>query len=160
MEPSSFGKKLGIGVRVAGNIARDRAQEAARRASTIAPPVSAIPDPAKLPETITRKAEELAERSRNVGQGIGRGSKQFKKSFFGPLATAGSVLWMEVTGLFFALFAAFFAQNIYRVRSQYASGPDHRTFLLYCGLTVVFAYFSISSFVRARRKARRQAAGR
>ena len=160
MEPSSFGKKLGIGVRVAGNIARDRAQEAsARRASSPASP-SVNPVPAQIPDTISRKAEELAAKTRNVGQGIGRGSKQFKKSFFAPLATAGSVLWMEVTGLFFALFAAFFAQNIYRVRSQYASGPDHRTFLLYCGLTLVFAYFSISSFVRARRKSRKQAAGR
>ena len=165
MEPNSFGKKLGIGMRVAGNIARDRAQEAARRREASAPtaatgssqPASRQPSVARV---IAQNSEKVAQRSRNLGTGIGRGSRQFGHAFFRPFAHASSVLWLEITGCFFALFAAFFAQNVYHTRAQYLAGPDHRNFLLYCLLTVIFAYFSASSFIKARRRARRQAAGK
>ena len=165
MEPNSFGKKLGIGMRVAGNIARDRAQEASRRRESAAPiassrPAAPIGGKPTVAQVVRENGERVAQRSRDVGQGIGRGSRQFGRSFFGPVRHASNVLWLEVTGCFFALFAAFFGQNIYRVRAQYAAGPDHRTFLLYCLLTAIFAYFSASSFLRARRRSRRQAAGK
>jgi hypothetical protein len=175
MEPNSFGKKLGIGMRVAGNIARDRASAAARARETLIPPgaVSSgtTSQAARTAQTksvasaintkdIARKAEEVAARGRNLGKGIGRGSRQFSQSFFKPFAHASSVLWLEITGCFFALFAMFFAQNLYKIRAQYVAGPEHRTFLLYCFLTVIFLYFSASSFIKARRRSRKQAAGR
>ncbi len=149
MEPNSFGRKVGIGVRVAGRIARERAKQAADR----------LPEAPRTPKIIP-PMEDLKQRSRNLGQGLGRGSKSFGKSFFGPFAHASNVLWLEITGCFFALFAAFFAQNVYQLRSQYLSGAGHQKFLLYVALTVVFVYFSASSFVRARMKARRQKAAR
>jgi hypothetical protein len=166
MEPKSFGKKLGIGMRVAGNIARDRAQESARRREA-SPPAAASgtatrpanPQPS-VAQVISQNSEKVARRGRDLGRGLGRGSRQFGQSFFRPFAHASSVLWLEITGCFFALFAAFFAQNVYRARAQYAAGPDHRNFLLYCVLTLLFAYFSASSFIKARRRSRRQAAGK
>ena len=164
MEPNSFGKKLGIGMRVAGNIAKDRAQEAARRreaspGSPLRPAPGADRQPS-VAEVVSQNSQKIAERGRNLGKGLGRGSRQFGQSFFRPFAHASNVLWLEITGCFFALFAAFFGQNIYRVRAQFAAGPEHRNFLLYCLLTVLFTYFSASSFIKARRRSRRQAAGK
>ncbi len=82
----------------------------------------------------------------------GRGAKKFGQAFWGPLHHAGSVLWLEVTGLFFALFTVFFAQNVYRVHGAWRHGSEHTHFLLYIALTAIFAWFSASSFLRARKK--------
>ncbi len=153
MEPNSLGRKLGIGVRVAGKIARARAAESAQQRQTAVP--ASVPSIAE-----SRPIRNPVERGRRLGEGIGRGTKSFSQSFFGPLAHAGSVLWLEITGCFFALFAAFFGQNIYQMRAQYAVGPEHRKFILYVVLTVFFVYFSASSFIRARRKARKQRTAR
>lgn len=165
MEPNSFGRKLGIGVRVASNIARERAAEAARRADAErAAGTSSSSGPSRpagpRAEEPRRIQPDLRERSRNVGHGLGRGTKNFGQSFFGPFMHAGGVLWLEITGCFFALFALFFAQNVYQLRAQYAFGAQHQKFVLYCALTVFFVYFSGSSFFRARRKARKQRAVR
>ena len=176
MEPNAFGKKLGIGMRVAGRIARERAEEAKRSAerqaaARPAAPAGAVPPRPAAPvrpevlspqkqEAVRLKAEKLANQGRNLGKGISQGSRNFGQSFFRPFAHASSVLWLEITGCFFALFAAFFGQNVYHLRAQYAAGPLHRTFELYCVLTAIFVYFSASSFIRARVRSRRQAAGR
>ncbi len=158
MEPNSLGRKLGIGMRVAGNIARERAAASARQreAAAAARPASTA--------AASKSSAPVAERGRKLGEGLGRGTKSFGQSFFGPLAHAGNVLWLEITGCFFALFAAFFAQNVYQLRAQYTVGAQHQKFILYVVLTVLFVYFSVSSFIsariRARRKARKQQAGR
>jgi hypothetical protein len=169
MEPNSLGRKFGIGLRVAGNIARQRAQEAARAAerssqnasekvqgNTGSPPASSAPSRPVL--EVLKPVADAAQRGRALGQGLSRGTKSFGKSFFRPFAQASGVLWLEVTGCFFALFTAFFAQNLYQLRASWASGAQHSRFLLYVGLTVVFFYFSASSFLKARAKARRHRA--
>ena len=73
----------------------------------------------------------------------------------GPFTHAGSVLWLEISGLFFALFALFFVQSVYRVRTAWRQGPEHSHLLLYIFLAGVFVWFSISSFSRAYRKSKR-----
>ncbi len=168
MEPSSFGRKVGMGVRIASNIARERAAEAARKSAERAaqPPAAAASN--STGKTAGRSQEaarqgvvmpsqaELKQKGRDLGRGIGRGTKSFGQSFFGPFAHAGGVLWLEITGCFFALFAAFFAQNLYVLRAQYAAGPLHQKFMLYGALCLVFLYFSASSFLRAKKKSRKQ----
>ena len=67
-----------------------------------------------------------------------RGAKAFGQAFLGPFTHAGSVLWLEITGLFFALFALFFVQSVYRVRSAWRQGPEHTHLLLYAALAVGF----------------------
>jgi hypothetical protein len=150
MEPNSFGRKLGIGVRIAGNLARARAAEAGRRAEVPSAPAG---------PTTRQVQDNLQQRSQNLGRGLGRGTKNFGKSIFGPFLHAGGVLWLEITGCFFALFAAFFAQNAFKLRAEYAAGTQHQRFVIFAVLTLVFVYFSASSFLRARRKGRRQQAG-
>lgn len=84
-----------------------------------------------------------------------RGFKGFGKAFWGPFRHASGILWMEITGMFFALFALFFAQNAYHARSAWLHGTEHDHFILYVALTVIFFWFSISSFVRAHKKSKR-----
>ena len=74
---------------------------------------------------------------------------------WGPFVHVSGVLWLEVTGLFFGIFTLFFAENVYRLRDQYAAGAEHRKFLIYAAMMAVFLYFTFTSFYRAHRKARR-----
>jgi hypothetical protein len=146
MKPEELGKRLGIGVRVAGRIAQQRA--AAAQASTQNSPAPAAP----LPRSNPQKAREIAGRTgktagattRNLGRGIG--------GFLRPFGRVGGILWLEVTGFFFGLFAAYFATDVWRTRFDYAAGPQHTRFLMAIAMTVVFGYLSISAFWRTRRK--------
>jgi hypothetical protein len=95
----------------------------------------------------TRKTAPSGELVRKAAQG-GRG---FGRAFWKPFSAAGRALWHEVTGLFFALFALFFAQGLWHLRNDWRFGPEHRHFVIDLAMTVVFLYFSISAFVRSRR---------
>jgi hypothetical protein len=67
------------------------------------------------------------------------------------------VLWLEVTGVFFGLFAVTgvtFCWKNWRVLHG-GSATDQQRFWVMAGMGAVFGYFCLSSFVRARRRARR-----
>ena len=61
--------------------------------------------------------------------------------------------------MFFALFAAVFAEHLWSLRASARSGPEHAHFLVYIAFTALFAYFAFSSFSRARARERRRRAG-
>jgi hypothetical protein len=143
MEPKKVGRTLGIGVRVASNMLRERVE----RAATAHPPPSQAGNGRPA-------AAATAIPILNRVAGVKRGAKAFGQAFLGPFTHAGSVLWLEITGLFFALFALFFAQSVYRLHAAWRQGPEHTHLLLYCALTVAFAWFSVSSFLRAYRKSK------
>lgn len=146
MEPKKVGRALGVGVRVASKMVRQR---------VAASQVSSDP-PATETEAKRAVPSLVGERAATAKRGI----KAFGQGVFGPFRHAGGVLWLELTGLFFALFALFFMENVYRVRGSWRQGPDHLHLLLYLALAVGFAWFSFSSFQRAYRKNRRgQASG-
>jgi hypothetical protein len=144
MEPKKVGRTLGIGVRVASNMLRERVERAA----------TAHPPPSQAGNGRPAAAAPAIPISNRVA-GVKRGAKAFGKAFLGPFTHAGSVLWLEITGLFFALFALFFAQSVYRLHAAWRQGPEHTHLLLYCALTVAFAWFSVSSFLRAYRRSNR-----
>jgi hypothetical protein len=139
MEPKKVGRTLGIGVRVASNMLRQRVEQAAQAGASRPP----TPSPPLSSRVVTAK----------------RGAKAFGQAFLGPFTHAGKVLWLEITGLFFALFAFFFAQSVYRVRAAWRQGPEHSHLLLYCALAAAFAWFSFSSFARAYRRSKRGPSG-
>ena len=139
MEPKKVGRTLGIGVRVASNMLRQRVEQAAK-ARESRPPAPSRPLSSRV---VTAK----------------RGAKAFGQGLLGPFTHAGKVLWLEITGLFFALFALYFAQNVYRVRAAWRQGPEHSHLLLYCALAAAFAWFSFSSFARAYRRNKRGPSG-
>jgi predicted anti-sigma-YlaC factor YlaD len=136
MEPDRFGRKLGIGVRVASGIFRDRATQTAH--------------------SMQQDAPAYAQRGAERGRGVARGARKFGQSVWGPFAHASGVLWLEVTGLFFAIFGLFFAQNAWRLRHAWRTGADHQHFVIYALVTLVFCYFTFSSFHRARRKEKKK----
>ncbi len=160
MEPNRFGRKLGIGVRVASRMAKERAAKAAsapQAASQTASQSSATAHPS-TPPPAPRPAKNYAEPGRRVGQTsrrIGEGTRRFGKAFIGPLAHVSGTLWLEITGLFFALFAAFFGQNAWKIRASALHGPDHAHFIVATIAALIFAWFSISSFVKASRRGKR-----
>jgi len=139
MEPKHVGRKLGVGVRVASGMVRDRAAQAAHSMQQDAPGVQ-------------QAAAVYAQRGTARGRAVATGAKKFGQSVWGPFAHAGGVLWLEITGLFFALFGLFFAQNAYKLRHAWYAGHDHSRFLIYTVVTLIFFYFTFSSFHRARRK--------
>ncbi|HEY0758256.1 MAG TPA: hypothetical protein VGD59_03265 [Acidisarcina sp.] len=179
MQSNSFARKLGIGVRVASNILRERSRalqqpEGTSTASgasvTAAAPevtsrgveaVASAPSESGVPFTASvlsgKAAVKTGSRSRVAAQktrAVGHASRRFGQAVWGPFAHVSGVLWLEVTGLFFGIFALFFAQSVYRLRHDYASGQGHGRFLLYSAAALLFFYFAGTSFVRARRKGR------
>jgi hypothetical protein len=156
MEPNRFGRKLGIGVRVASRMVKERAAQAgsqpgnnAASAPQAAP--ARPPEPRPSAPTPPRPIKNYAEHARRVGQG----TRRFGQAFFGPLKHISGTLWLEITGLFFALFALFFGQNAWNTRASVLHGPEHAHFLLYAVATLIFLYFCVSSFVKAARRGRR-----
>jgi hypothetical protein len=139
MKPHSIGRTLGIGLRIAGRIARQRVAANAQAAANV--PAS----PAASTAAQSRAAGQAARQAtRGVVRGIG--------GFLRPFRRVGGILWLEVTGVFFFLPVVVFAPTLWRTRASYLHGPDHRTFLITAGITVVFLYLSVSSFWRARRR--------
>lgn len=143
MKPEEMGKRLGIGVRVAGRIAQQRAAANAQAKSQHS---AGMPGAASQPpihaHAVHRQTGKVAgAATRNLGRGIG--------GFLRPFGRVGGILWLEVTGFFFGLFALYFAIDIWRTRLGYAAGPQHTHFLISVGMTVVFCYLCVSAYWRA-----------
>ena len=168
MNPNEFGKKLGIGVRVAGRIAQQRAQEAARARSaaqqaqgTLGPEMSSTGTATsqsasartvyeQVPRSVpsSRDVQQMKDKTHRLTRAAGRGVGGFLR----PFGRIGGILWLEVTGFFFGLFGFYFAIDMWRNRLGYAAGPLHTRFLISAGLMVVFGYLCISAFWRAQRR--------
>jgi cobalamin biosynthesis Mg chelatase CobN len=144
MKPHSIGRTLGIGLRVAGRIAGQRAAAAQATAS----------EPASQ-QAAHAAAQSRAAQSRAAGQAAGqvtRGVARGVGGFLRPFGRVGGILWLEVTGVFFLLFALVFAWFLWENRASYAQGPQHGNFWISAVVTVLFLYLGLSSFWRARRK--------
>jgi hypothetical protein len=154
MEPNRFGRKLGIGVRVASRMVKERAAQASQKAQAASPQATTAPPPQPRPSAAPpppRPIKSYAEPARRIGVG----TRRFTKAVAGPLAHISGTLWLEITGLFFALFAVFFGQNAWKTRASALHGPDHAHFLLFSVMTLVFIYFCVSSFIKASRRGKR-----
>jgi hypothetical protein len=139
MDSVRFGRILGKGARAAAKGLYEAVDAAA--APNPNPPKAACQPRAVAPKkAVTREARKLG------------------KSFLTPFARAGSVLWLEVTGTFFAVFAAIFLGYAWRYRAAVRlSGTDadaHRHLLASTAAAAVFGYFAVTSFMRARRRER------
>jgi hypothetical protein len=148
MEPKRFGRKLGIGVRVASRMAKERAAKASSASAT--PAGTATQAAPRTPPSPSPK-KNYVEPARRVAEG----TRRFGQAFLGPLKHVSGTLWLEITGLFFALFAIFFGQNAWRTHASALHGPEHARFLVYAAVTLVFLYFCITSFIKAAHRGRR-----
>jgi hypothetical protein len=90
-------------------------------------------------------------------RGVVRGGKRFGEAVWGPLARLSGVLWLEVTGAFFGIFALFAGQATWTHRVDLVSSADrsaHLRAMVFLGMALLFGYFCVTSFVRARRRER------
>jgi hypothetical protein len=133
MDRVRFGRALGVGARQAV-----RSLTEAVEAATAANPQA--------------RQAPMAERA----QGLQKQARRAGGSVLKPLKKFSSVLWLEVTGTFFALIAAYLSQGLWAHRGDWKAGSgDMRTYALHLVAFVVFAYFAVSNFVRAWRRDRR-----
>ena len=144
MRPRYIGRALGIGVRIAGRIAGQRitgpAQSTASAPHVNAQSVAAANRVAQIESQVRTAASVAAQTSRGVSKGIG--------GFLRPFRRVGGIVWLEVTGTFFLLFAALFALRLWQ--SWSGIGRVSRDFAI--GAAVVFLYLGVTSFWRARRR--------
>jgi len=161
MQPEKVGRVLGIGARVAAKTIRERAAQAqAASAARAASPVGGAPGasaarPAGRPAAArdaSTAANQAAAAAAEGGKRLARGAGRFGAAMVGPFARAGGILALQITGVFFALFAAFFLSHA--VETLHAAGRHDRHGQAYLGLGLVFAWFTVSSFWRARKKSR------
>jgi hypothetical protein len=104
-------------------------------------------------EQAPKVAADVVQKSR----GFKVGARRFGQALWGPFAHVSSVLWSEITGVFFGLFAFYFARGAFQYRyALAATAADHRKFLLDLAMTVLFGYFAVSSFYIARKKEKKR----
>jgi hypothetical protein len=141
MKPQTIGRVLGIGMRVAGRMAGQRLAGNSQQAAVARPmTIEAVSAPAQA-----RASGKTAGRATgSLARGVG--------GFLRPFSRLGSILFLEVVGVFFFVFVLVFGQTLWRARASYLHGPDHQKFLVAAGLILLFLYLGVSSFWRARRK--------
>ena len=172
MDSVRFGRALGFGARhaakaIAGAVDAATAPNPTPVRKTTAQPA---PPPQSAPATAQAASDPIAEaartaarvtvqaqvRARETSKNVARGSKRFGDSVWAPIKKLSGVLWLEITGSFFGIFALFAGQAAWTHRADLHSTPinhdDHLHFLAFVAMASVFGYFCISSFVRAYRK--------
>jgi hypothetical protein len=150
MQPNRLGRLLGIGTRVAAGKLRDGTagavaaaqRSAASQAAATNGSSSSSPQP-------TARVADYAEGSRRLARGAGR----FGSALVRPFAHATGVLTLQITGVFFALFTVFFAVHAWQAFK--AMGARDRHVLVYLAFALLFAWFTATSFWRARTKQKR-----
>ena len=149
MDRVRFGRALGYGARHAAKTL----MQAADAATTPAPargtrPIAEKTD--RVAETVVRTRPTVAETKKHAGR-LGR-------SVWTPLARFSSVVWMQVTGLFFGLLAVFLGEGAWKERAAWRlpMGSHAATkFWVLVAAFALFAYFCVSNFVRAWLRERR-----
>lgn len=154
MEAKDFGRRVGIGLRVAGRIAKERAQAQEQAGgSEVVASVQSVRD--SIQGMRTDAAAGVAEQVRVARQkapGVARAAGRGVGGFLRPFGRVGGILWLEVTGFFFGLIALYFGFDIWKVRTSLMVGPEHIHSLLSAGAALLFAYLCVSAYWRAGRK--------
>jgi hypothetical protein len=169
MDSVRFGRALGFGARAAAKtlVTAVDAATSPNPSSKTAPSASGgqtPSSPATSAETMAKisgiRAGQQAARTtvqvRQTGQGLRQGGKRFGEAVWGPFVKLSGVLWLEVTGVFFGMFALFAGAGAWKMRGDLhdavVNHNAHMHFLLTVAMAAVFAYFCISSFVKANRR--------
>jgi hypothetical protein len=170
MDSVRFGRALGIGARVAA-----KTLATAVDAATSPNPSAAgkTKDGAEAPATdpplaagkaqssrVRQQAAKTTAQVRQTSAGLKEGSKRFRESVGGPLARLSVALWLELTGVFFGIFAVFATGGAWKLRGAlWGTGANHDARGRFLGavlMAAVFGYFCVSSFVKANRRSRRR----
>lgn len=164
MDSVRFGRALGVGARAAAKTLVTAVDAAA------APNPSAARKPQpqqkstgkaaasgeRLGQQVARSAAQAAETT----QGLKRGGKRFGQAVWNPFVKLSGVLWLELTGVFFGIFAVFAVGGAWKMRlamhENAANHLAHERFEWAVVMAAVFTYFCVTSFLKARRRGRKQ----
>ena len=153
MDRVRFGRALGQGTREAAK-ALLKAADAAASPNPGTASASSPPSAAKPREQILHQA---VQQTRTSGAGFKRGGRRFGEAVWGPFARLSGVLWLEFTGVFFALFALTSAVEVWKRRWDFRLGSHTpRADWFAMAMLLVFGYFAVSSFAKAARRGRRR----
>jgi hypothetical protein len=166
MDSVRFGRALGIGARAAAKTlvtAVDAATAPNPSGAGKATGASASADRSRAEASGARMGEKAARTTAQVvqtGQGLKRGGRRFGEAVWGPFVKLSGQLWLELTGVFFGIFAVFAASSAWKMRGEWhetaANHDAHVHLLLTAAMAVVFGYFCASSFVKANRRGKRR----
>lgn len=176
MDSVRFGRALGFGARAAAKTlltAVDAATAPNPSAAARAEPSAEAPGTQTAASASTTAAVGKVEASgvrlgqqaarttaqvRETGRGLKEGSKRFGEAVWGPFVKLSGALWLELTGVFFGIFAVFAGSGAWKMRAAlYGTPANHDVrarFLISVAMAVLFAYFCVSSFARANRRSR------
>lgn len=166
MDSVRFGRALGVGARAAA-----KTLVTAVDAATAPNPSAAAKPRTEQKTTATAKAASagtrLGQQTRRTtaqaietGQGLKRGGKRFGQAVWAPFVKLSGVLWLEMTGVFFGIFALFAIGGAWKMRAAMHETAlnhlAHERFEWAVVMAGVFGYFCVTSFVKARRRGRGQ----
>jgi hypothetical protein len=170
MDSVRFGRALGIGARLAAKTlvtAVDAAtapnpSTTANQQQETGPAASALKPPSGKAEAATPRVAQQPARTttqaRQTGHALKQGGKAFSAAFGGRLSRLSGALWLELTGVFFGIFALFAANGAWKMRvalrDTAATHDAHVRLLFSLAMAALFGYFCVSSFVRANRRSR------
>ncbi len=153
MDRVRFGKALGIGTRDAARALLKAADAATSPNPNPAPRANT---PAEIGRNAAQATARTAREVRSRTEGVKRGGKRFGEAVWGPVVRASSVLWLEVTGVFFGLFALTAGIEVFKHHADLqVTGAPRQHVLFAIAMLVVFGWFTVSSFVNASRRGRR-----
>lgn len=172
MDAVRFGRALGFGARQAVKTVT-AAVEAATAESSSAKRASAGKAAAwqqerptagttkTVPQTAAHKAAHQAVQTinmaRGASEGMRRGSRRFGGTAWKTFTRLGGVLWLEVSGVFFGLFAVFALAAVVHLHGEWRpSATGHRQLEVAVAMLAFFGYFCVSNFVHARRRERQR----
>jgi len=175
MDSVRFGRVLGIGARLAAKTmvsavdaatapnpsaeAKAKPSADAASVSTAASPSAAAAGKEGVPGgRLAERAVRTTAQVRQTGRGLKEGSKRFGEAVWGPFVKLSGALWLELTGVFFGIFAMFSSVSAWKMRGvlhEAAGSRDaHVRLVMAVAMAVVFSYFCVSSFVKANRRAK------
>ena len=169
MDSVRFGRALGFGARAAAKTlvtavdAATSPNPSAEKAKQAAGAGAASPPSAGKTEAsgvgLVQEAVRTTTQVRQTARGLKEGSRRFGEAAWGPVVKLSGVLWLELTGVFFGIFAVFAGNAAWKTRAalhETAVNHDAHVHLLWSlAMAAVFGYFCVSSFVSANRKSKR-----
>jgi hypothetical protein len=147
MDRVRLGRALGAGTRHIARTALEVTRAVQAPASNAGP---TIQPPAASPRRGVAQTASSALPIAKAGVNAGRTS-------FRAVRRAAGVVWLQVMGTFFALFAVSLAGWVWKCRAWAHAGLHSHEFLklaAYSFFCALFAWFALSSFLRARQRER------
>jgi hypothetical protein len=148
MDRVKFGRALGYG-------ARHAAKTLVQAAEAVSAPNPAVSKPSASYRPQSQQPRPNPEGRIPDVTTVRAAGRQAKSSIVTPVVRFSSVVWLQVTGVFFALVAFTMGTAVWRARAAFhAASGSHAAVKLYAYMAVcaLFTYFTISSFVRAARR--------